>query len=129
MNLQFFNKKSDFEYELILSGDVGTEIKGKEIAAEIRYLNTIGAKKITERINSNGGAIRDGYDIVDANLNSKAIIETIIVGLAASTAGWIAATGTKGHRFIVDYGKGMMHDPSLGPIKINDLEDGPNRTL
>lgn len=127
MNLKFCKNIADNEYELILSGDVGFDINGKSIANEIRYLNSIGAKKITERINSGGGYVLDGYDIVDANLNSKAIIETIVTGLAASTAGWIAATGTPGHRYIVDYGKGMIHDPSLGDNKIEDLEDGPDK--
>jgi ATP-dependent Clp protease protease subunit len=127
MDLKYFKNKSKGEYEIILSGDVGFDIKGKEIANEIRYLNSIGAIKITERINSGGGFVVDGYDIVDANLNSKAIIETIITGLAASTAGWLAATGTKGHRFIVDYGKGMIHDPSIGNKTIEDMPDGPDK--
>jgi ATP-dependent Clp endopeptidase proteolytic subunit ClpP len=125
--LKYFVNKSKKEFEIILSGDVGFDIKGKEIANEIRYLNTIGATKITERINSGGGFVTDGYDIVDANLNSEAIIETVITGLAASTAGWLAATGTNGHRFIVDYGKGMIHDPSIGNQSIDDMPDGPDK--
>lgn len=127
MNLKYFKNKSKNEYEIILSGDVGFDIKGKEIANEIRYLNSIGATKITERINSGGGFVVDGYDIVDANLNSNAIIETVITGLAASTAGWLAATGTNGYRFIVDYGKGMIHDPSIGDKTIEDMPDGPDK--
>jgi ATP-dependent Clp protease protease subunit len=127
MDLKFCKNIKEKEYELILSGDVGYEIDSKMIANEIRYLNSIGATKITERINSPGGFVVDGFDIVDANLNSKAIIETIVTGLAASTAGWLAATGTKGYRSIVDYGKGMIHDPALGVNKIEDLEDGPEK--
>jgi ATP-dependent Clp protease protease subunit len=127
MDLKHFINKSKNEYEIILSGEVGFDIRGKEIANEIRYLNSIGATKITERINSGGGFVTDGYDIVDANLNSKAIIETIITGLAASTAGWLAATGTNGHRFIVDYGKGMIHDPSLGGATIEDMPEGADK--
>lgn len=127
MDLKYFRNIAKNEYELILSGDVGLNINTIQVANEIRYLNTIGATKIIERINSPGGFVVDGYDIVDANLNSKAIIETIITGLAASTAGWLAATGTKGYRFIVDYGKGMIHDPSLGSDKIEDLPEGPDK--
>lgn len=127
MELKYFKNIKQKEYELILSGGIGEEINCIQIANEIRYLNSIGATKITERINSPGGYVLDGYDIVDANLNSTAIIETIITGLAASTAGWLAATGTKGYRQIVDYGKGMIHDPSLGSNKIEDLPDGPDK--
>ena len=112
--LKFFNKIGENEYEIILSGEIGWSINGKEIAKEIRFLNSIGATKIIERINSPGGSVIDAYDIVDANLNSQAIIETIVTGLAGSAAGWIAATGTKGNRKIVDYGMGMIHDPSMG---------------
>ena len=127
MDLKYFKNTSKNEFELILSGDVGIEINGKQIADEIRYLNSIGATKITERINSGGGFVLDGYDIVDANINSKAIIETIITGLAASTAGWLAATGTKGYRFIVDYGKAMIHDPSVGDKSLEEMEDGKDK--
>jgi ATP-dependent Clp protease protease subunit len=127
MELKYFKNKSNKEYEIILSGEVGWDVIGKKIADEIRYLNSIGATKITERINSGGGYVVDGYDIVDANLNSSAIIETIVTGLAASTAGWLAATGTKGYRFIVDYGKGMIHDPSIGGNTIEDMPDGPDK--
>lgn len=127
MNLKYFINKQNKEYEIILSGGVGFDINGKDIANEIRFLNTIGATKITERINSGGGSVSDGYDIVDANLNSKAIIETIITGLAASTAGWLAATGTKGNRFIVDYGKGMIHDPSIGNNTIETMDEGSDK--
>lgn len=127
MNLYYFKNKGNNEYEIVLSGDVGEHINTREVAREIRYLNTIGATKITERINSPGGYVVEGYDIVDANITSNAIIETIITGLAASTAGWLAATGTKGHRFIVDYGKAMVHDPALGMDKIEDLPDGSDK--
>jgi len=127
MDLKHFENKAHGEYEIILSGGVGFNFKGKEIAQEIRFLNEIGATKITQRINSGGGSVIDGYDIADANLNSNAIIETIITGLAASTAGWLAATGTPGHRYIVDYGKGMIHDPSLGSKNIDDLPEGAQK--
>jgi ATP-dependent protease ClpP protease subunit len=125
--LKFFNKLDNNEYELILSGEVGWEINGKEIADEIRYLNSIKATKIIERINSGGGDVISAFDIIDANLNSDAIIETIITGVAASSAGWIAASGSQGHRKVVDYGKGMIHDPSIWGVTLEEMEEGKDK--
>lgn len=128
MKLEHFRNLRNKEYEIIISGLIGRDVDGKRIAGEIRYLNSIGATKITERINSDGGDVVHGLDIVDANLNSEAIIETIVTGLAASTAGWIAASGTKGHRFIVDYGKAMMHNPQIGNKTLEQMPDGPDKS-
>jgi len=124
MDLVHFSNIREKEYEIIISGKIGVDVDGKAVASEIRYLNEIGATKIIERINSQGGDVRHGYDIVDANINSDAVIETRITGLAASTAGWIAASGTKGHRYIMDYAKGMMHNPQISSQKLEDMEDG-----
>jgi ATP-dependent Clp protease protease subunit len=127
MNLKYFKNTADKNYEIIISGDIGWDVSGKGIADEIRHLNSIGAKRITLRINSPGGMVLDGYDVIDAIINSATVIETIVTGLAASTAGWLAAAGTKGYRTIVDYGKGMIHDPSFGENNIEDLPEGPQR--
>ena len=126
--LKFFNKLDNNEYELTLSGDFGSDINCKQIADEIRYLNTIGATKIIERINSSGGSVIPAFDIIDANIQSQAIIETIIIGISASTAGWIAASGTKGYRKILDYGKGMVHDPALFGITLNEMAESKSKT-
>jgi len=128
MKLKFFNEIKENEFEIIISGEFGWSVDGKQVANEIRYLNKQGATKITQRINSGGGSVIDAYDIVDANVNSKAIIETIITGIAGSAAGWVAATGTNGNRKIVDYGVAMIHDPSLDGETIEMTKEEKTKT-
>jgi len=125
MSIEYqINNLAKDEYEIVISGQIGSEDnKGKNIASAIRSLNEMKAKKIIVRINSIGGSVYDGYDIVDALMNSDAVVETIVTGLAASTAGWIAASGTDGNRTIVDYGKGMLHNPMIRGKRVAEIED------
>ena len=98
MNLKYCKNIAPDTYEILLIGEIGEEIKGREVAYEIMYLNSIGAKVIKERINTVGGSILDAFSIVSANITSECEIHTINEGVADSAGGWILASGNKGKR-------------------------------
>lgn len=113
------NKKTEFE--LFIRGTIGFDVSGIAIAEEIDRLNQEGATRITERINSAGGDVIDGFNIVAANLRSKAIIETINEGVAASMAAVILATGDERRAF--DFSTALIHDPMMAGISLEQIED------
>jgi len=112
--------------ELLLHGIIGNEISGIEIANKLQSLKEIGVKKITERLNSNGGSIIDGYSIVSANLNlteSGIIVETINEGVADSMMSIILASGTRGHRKARDFTTSVIHNPLFNGTTLKDIKD------
>ena len=113
------------EFELFIRGTIGFDVSGIAIAEEIDRLNAEGATRIIERINSAGGDVIDGFNIVSANLRSQATIETINEGVAASMAAVILATGDIRRAF--DFSTALIHDPMIGAKKLDELEDENQR--
>jgi len=79
---------------------------------ELNFLDSLGLENINVRINSTGGNVFEGFGIVSAIRNAKTQITTINEGVAASTAGWVLASGNK--RKAVDFSQTMAHNPSIG---------------
>jgi ATP-dependent Clp protease protease subunit len=113
------------EFEIFIRGTIGFDVSGIAVAEEIDRLNTEGATKIIERINSAGGDVIDGFNIVSANLRSEATIETINEGVAASMAAVILATGDTRRAF--DFSTALIHDPMLGGTTLKEIEDENQR--
>lgn len=113
------------EFELFIRGTIGFDVSGIAIAEEIDRLNVEGATRIVERINSAGGDVIDGFNIVSANLRSEATIETINEGVAASMAAVILATGDIRRAF--DFSTALIHDPMLGGTTLKEIEDENQR--
>lgn len=124
MNLKYCKNIAEDTFELLLVGEVGKEINGREVASEILYLNSIGAKVIKERINTIGGSIMDAFSIVSANISSDAEIHTINEGVADSAGSFILASGTRGKRSAMDFATMMVHNPSVQGVMLEDMEDG-----
>ena len=115
------NKLNEGEHEIFIRGTIGFDVSGIAVAEEIDRLNTEGATRIIERINSAGGDVIDGFNIVSANLRSNATIETVNEGVAASMAAVILATGDVRRAF--DFSTALIHDPSLGGVSLGKIED------
>lgn len=64
-------------------------------------------------INSPGGEIRSGLVIYDLIRGSKAPVNLYCVGLAASMAALIFASGDKGRRYILPHSKVLIHEPLI----------------
>lgn len=123
MNLKFCKNIGEKEYELLLHGIVGEEIVGRDVAMEIMYLDSIGAKCITERINTVGGSVVDAFSIVSANFSAKCKIKTINEGVSDSSGSFILASGDKGERYAMDYSSMLLHNISYCGIMMDDIED------
>lgn len=74
-------------------------------------------KPIKMYINSPGGSILDGdgiLDTMDFVKDKGVIIETMVIGKAASFGALILLNGTKGHRFVLPRSRVMIHQPRGG---------------
>lgn len=127
---QFIKNVTKDAAEINLFDEIGPDgISGQVFADEIQLLNQFGAKVIDVYIASPGGSMMDGFVIFHAITNSEAIVNTHIVGVAASMAGIIALGGS--HVSIVDYGTIMIHDPLIASNgeKIEDLSEEQEKAL
>ncbi|MCR4562241.1 MAG: ATP-dependent Clp protease proteolytic subunit [Bacilli bacterium] len=70
-------------------------------------------KEITIYIHSPGGSVSAGLIIVDAMQNVRAPIRTVDIGMAASMASVILASGSKGRRQIFEHAKVLIHQPMI----------------
>jgi ATP-dependent Clp endopeptidase proteolytic subunit ClpP len=97
--------------EILLYGEFGPSVWGLIDAAQIKAeLDAIGpVSAITVRINSPGGDIMEANAIYRLLVNSNATITTVVDGLAASCAGWVAQAGSK--RIAAENAIYMLHDP------------------
>lgn len=99
----------------------GTGIIGKDFANEILQLERMGKKSCCVWINSPGGSVVDGYDIVTAMLKSDIKVDTLCSGMAASMAAVIFQAGRK--RTMMDYGFLMYHNPYSEDGGADDMID------
>lgn len=112
---------------LLLYGVIGRDedtdegIDGRWFAQDIQYLqNYPEVTEIEVRINSQGGKVLDALNIFNAIRTSAKPCNTIIDGVAASSAGLVAMAGKK--RFINDFARLMVHAPSL-PDEVRETLD------
>lgn len=115
--------------DILLYGVVGGQIDGTEVANEIASLQNSDVTEIHEWINSPGGCMINGYSIIAENIKSNIPIHTHNVGIAASMAGIILASGSKRHSF--NYAKMMVHEPSIcgKTIAETDNENDKNQLI
>lgn len=94
-------------------------INGAEFCRELLQLDAMGKKRIQIWINSVGGSVVDGYSILGGILKSKTPVDTVNVGVAASTALWLYCAGKNREWF--DYAIGMGHNPYSETEGADDL--------
>lgn len=99
-----------------LDGEIGVEIHGGWLARDIMDLSAQGYK-VTVNINSVGGSVLQGYQIIDAIIQTQA--NTHISGIAASMGGIIAMFGQE--RTANDFAILMIHAPSGGGDDLLDM--------
>lgn len=88
--------------------DGNSNIDGHLFLKELMYLSDVlGKSKIEVWINSPGGIVTEGQSIYAAILESKANVDTICYGIAASIAGVDFQAGRK--RIMMDYATLMYH--------------------
>ena len=100
---------------IILNGEI-TDNTANIVVAELLYLDSLNNNDISLYINSPGGSITAGMAIYDTMNFIKSDVSTICVGMSASMAAFILATGKKGKRFILPNAEVMIHQP-LGGVQ------------
>lgn len=100
---------------IMLSGEIDDNLSNI-VVAELLYLDSINNEDISIYINSNGGSITSGMAIYDTMNFIKSDVSTICVGMAASMAAFLLASGKKGKRYALKNSEVMIHQP-LGGAK------------
>lgn len=97
---------------ILLTGEINDNISSI-IVSELLYLDSLNSNDINIYISSPGGSIVSGLAIYDTinMINSK--VNTIVIGMAASMAAFILASGT-GKRKALPNAEIMIHQPYGG---------------
>jgi ATP-dependent Clp protease protease subunit len=97
---------------------LGTEVNddvANIIIAQMLFLEGEDPDKgITLYINSPGGSITAGLAIYDTMQYVRAPVATVCLGMAASMAAWLLASGQKGMRKALPNSRVMIHQPLGG---------------
>ena len=100
------------ERRVFITGEINSGM-ANDFMSEMIYLETESDEPVTIYINSPGGEVNAGLLIYDIIRDSNLEINLICTGLAASMAAIILAGGEKGHRYILNHSKVMIHEPKL----------------
>ena len=98
---------------IILSGEIN-DTMANSIVAQLLYLDGINHEDISIYINSPGGSITSGMAIYDTMNFISSNVSTICVGMAASMAAFLLASGEKGKRYCLENSEVMIHQPLGG---------------
>jgi ATP-dependent Clp protease protease subunit len=115
---------------IFLGGPIDDDIANLVIA-QLLFLEAEDPKKdISLYINSPGGHVHSGLAIVDAMNHVKPDISTVVIGMAASMASIILASGKKGKRFALPNADVMIHQPHGGAEgQATDIEISAKRII
>ena len=100
---------------IILNGEIN-DTTANSIVAQLLYLDSLNSNDISLYINSPGGSITAGMAIYDTMNFIKSDVSTICIGMAASMAAFILATGEEGKRYVLPNAEVMIHQP-LGGVQ------------
>ena len=98
---------------IFISGEIDDDLANMVIG-QMLYLDSKSNDDISLYINSPGGNITSGMAIYDTMNFIKSDVSTICVGMAASMASILLASGKKGKRYILPNSEVMIHQPLGG---------------
>lgn len=98
---------------VFLTGEINDE-KASIVVSELLYLDSLNNEEICLYINSPGGSVTAGFSIYDTMNFIKSDVKTIVIGMAASMAAFLLASGTKGKRCSLKNSEIMIHQPLGG---------------
>lgn len=84
------------------------------LTAQLLWLDQQSDKPINMYINSPGGSVIDGLQLIDTMNFINAPISTTCLGMAASMGAVILSCGEKGKRFALPHSRVMIHQASGG---------------
>lgn len=101
---------------IMLNGEINSDV-ANSVVAQLLFLQSVDPKlDISLYINSPGGEITSGMAIFDTMNLIKPDVSTICVGMAASMAAFILASGAKGKRYALENSEILIHQP-LGGVQ------------
>ena len=99
---------------IFLAGSIDDEV-ANIVIAQMLFLQSEDPKKdIKLYVNSPGGSVTAGLAIIDTMNHIKNDVSTVCVGMAASMAAVILASGKKGKRYVLPNSEVMIHQPHGG---------------
>lgn len=98
---------------IFITGEIDDDTANLVIG-QLLFLDSKNNDDISLYINSPGGSITAGMAIYDTMNFIKSDVSTICVGMAASMASIILASGKKGKRYILPNSEVMIHQPLGG---------------
>lgn len=100
---------------IVFLGEEINSVTANLVVAQLLHLESQDSEKdISLYINSPGGEVYSGLAILDTMNYIKPQVSTICVGMAASMAAVLLASGAKGKRFCLPNSMVMIHQPSGG---------------
>lgn len=99
---------------IFVTGPIETQMANLIVGQLLFLEHKAPNKNIQLYINSPGGEVTAGLAIYDTMNYIKSDVSTICVGMAASMAAVLLASGTKGKRFALPNADVMIHQPSGG---------------
>ncbi len=94
--------------QIFLGTDINSDV-ANIITAQLLWLEQQSETDVQLLINSGGGSVSDGLQIIDTMNLIKPDISTTVVGTSASMAAVISSSGAKGKRFILPHARFMIH--------------------
>ena len=99
---------------IMLSGEINDDLANSVVAQLLFLAAENSDEDIKLYINSPGGSITAGMAIYDTMNLIKPDVSTICIGMAASMAAFLLASGTKRKRFALPNSEIMIHQPLGG---------------
>jgi ATP-dependent Clp protease protease subunit len=100
---------------IIFLGEEVNDVSANLVVAQLLFLEAEDpGKDISLYINSPGGVITAGFAIYDTMRYIKSEVSTICVGMAASMASFLLASGAKGKRYALPNSEILIHQPLGG---------------
>ena len=98
---------------IFISGEIDDDL-ANSIIGQLLFLDSKSNDDICLYINSPGGSITAGMAIYDTMNYIKSDVSTICIGMSASMASVLLASGKKGKRYILPNSEVMIHQPLGG---------------
>ena len=98
---------------IMLNGEIDDNL-ANSIVSQLLYLDSINNDDISIYINSPGGSITAGMAIYDTMNYIKSDVNTICIGIAASMAAFLLASGKENKRYCLPNSEVMIHQPLGG---------------
>jgi len=101
-----------YRERILFIGEPIMDEMANQLIAVMLYLDSVNQNKMMLYINCPGGDTAPAMAIHDTMKACKSKIGTVAFGQAASMAGFLVASGTRGMRFSLPHTKIMLHQPS-----------------